>query len=146
MNIWAFVMLIGGGLFAGAVANFAWSRVPIWRAMPRAEFVTDFDKSIAVADKVQPALVVVAIVGAVGYALTSESTARGLAASAAVGFGITLVASLAILVPLQRRIIRFGAESDIIEGMRVKWFRGHLGRSVLSVTSFVLAAASAIAA
>jgi hypothetical protein len=118
MNIWTVVMLVGGGLFAGAVANFAWSRVPIWRAMPRAEFVTDFDKSIAVADKVQPALVIVTIVGAVGFALTSESTARGLAISAAAGFGITLLASLAILVPLQRRIISLGAQLETIEAMR----------------------------
>jgi hypothetical protein len=145
MNTWAVVMLVGGGLFAGAVANFAWSRVPIWRAMPRAQFVADFDKSIAVADKVQPALLGVTIVGAVGYALTSDSTARGLAISAAVGFAITLVASLAILVPLQRRIIALGGQSETIEEMRAQWFRGHLGRSMLSVISFVLAASAAVA-
>ena len=144
MNIWAIVMLVGGGLFAGAVANFAWSRVPIWRALPRALFLADFDKSIAVADKVQPALLVVTIIGAVGYAFTTDSTARVLAISAAVGFIVTLLASLAILVPLQRRIIALGPESQSVDGMRLQWFRGHLGRTVLSVVSFILAASSTV--
>ncbi len=145
MNAWAIVMLVAGGLFAGAVANFAWSRIPIWRAMPRAQFVTDFDKSIAVADKVQPALLLATIVGSVGFALTTDSTARLLAIFAAAGFAVTMVASVAILVPLQRRIIALGAESEAVEAMRVQWFRGHLGRSVLSIISFVLAASSAVA-
>lgn len=145
MNIWAIVMLVTGGLFAGAVANFAWSRVPIWRALPREEFVSDFDKSIAIADKVQPALLLLAIVGSLGYAITTDSTARVLAISAAIGFAITMVASLAILVPLQRRIIALGPESQSIESMRLQWFRGHLGRSLLSVISFLLAALAAVA-
>lgn len=145
MNTWAIVMLVAGGLFAGAVANFAWSRVPIWRKMPRAQFVSDFDRSIAVADKVQPALLSVTIVAALGFALTSESTARVLAILATAGFAVTMLASLAILVPLQRRIIALGAASEAVEGMRVQWFRDHLGRSVLSVVSLVLAASSAVA-
>jgi protein-L-isoaspartate O-methyltransferase len=145
MNVWAILMLVMGGLFAGAVANFAWSRVPIWRAMPRAQFVTDFAKSIAVADKVQPALLSLTIVGAVSFALTTDSTARLLAIGTAAGFTVTMLASLAILVPLQRRIIALGAESESIEAMRLQWFRGHVGRAVLSVVSLVLAAAAAVA-
>jgi hypothetical protein len=35
-EVWAAIMLIAGGLFAGGSATFAWSRVPIWRRMPRA--------------------------------------------------------------------------------------------------------------
>lgn len=145
MNIWAILMLVTGGLFTGAVANFAWSRVPIWRTMPGAHFVTDFDKSIAVADKVQPALLLVTIVGAVGFGLSTDATARVLALSAAAGFAVTMLASLVILVPLQRRIIALGPDSQSLEAMRLQWFRGHLGRSVLSVLSFVLAASSAVA-
>ena len=142
MNVWAVVMLVFGGLFAGAVVNFAWSRVPIWRAMPRAQFLTDFAKSITVADKVQPALLAVTIVAAVGFAFTTESTARILALSAAVGFAVTMLASLAVLVPLQRRIIALGAESESVDTMQLTWFRGHIGRSVVSTISLVLAAAA----
>jgi hypothetical protein len=142
MNVWAVVMLVFGGLFAGAVVNFAWSRVPIWLAMPRAQFLTDFAKSITVADKVQPALLAVTIVAAVGFAFTTESTARILALSAAVGFAVTMLASLAVLVPLQRRIIALGAESESVDTMQLTWFRGHIGRSVVSTISLVLAAAA----
>ena len=143
MTIWAIAMLVGGGLFAGAVANFAWSRVPIWRSMPPKHFITDFDKSIAVADKLQPAVLVVAIAGTIGFALTSNSSARVLSLLAMAGFVITLILSLTIMVPLQRRIIRLGPEASTLEAMTTKWFKGHLGRFVLSVLSFVLAAWSA---
>jgi hypothetical protein len=60
------------------------------------------------------------------------------------GFVGILVTSAAILVPLQRRIIRFEWPGDVIEGMRERWFRGHLGRSALSVLSFALAILAAI--
>ncbi len=49
-----------------------------------------------------------------------------------------VVVSVAVLVPLQRRIIAEApAERPDVEGMRTQWFRGHLGRSVLSMASFV---------
>jgi hypothetical protein len=50
-----------------------------------------------------------------------------------------LLASLAVLVPLQRRIIATpSAQAEDIEAMRLRWFSGNLGRSLLSVASFVL--------
>ena len=46
MEIFAALMLISGGLFAGGAATFAWSRVTIWRRMAVPEFVDDFDQTI----------------------------------------------------------------------------------------------------
>jgi hypothetical protein len=66
MIIWASLMLIAGGLFAGGAATFAWSRVPIWRRMPVHEFIGDFEETLRRTDKVQPALLVAAIVSAGG--------------------------------------------------------------------------------
>jgi hypothetical protein len=52
---------------------------------------------------------------------------------------LVLLASLAVLVPLQRRIIATpSAQAEDIEAMRLRWFSGNLGRSLLSVASFVL--------
>ncbi|HEV8564153.1 MAG TPA: hypothetical protein VGR41_04520 [Actinomycetota bacterium] len=52
-----------------------------------------------------------------------------------------LVASAAVLVPLQRRIIASSQEqAALVEEMRRRWFRGHLGRSALGIASFVLVA------
>jgi hypothetical protein len=144
MSTWASLMLIAGGLFAGGTATFAWSRVPIWRRMPVQEFIGDFEQTIRRTDKVQPALLVAAIVSAGGFALTAEGLARVLALVGAAGFVVTLAASLAILVPLQRRIVATPpAEAKAIEEMRTRWFRGQLGRSMLSAASFVAVAVAA---
>ena len=144
MSAWASVMMIAGGLFAGDAATFAWSRVPIWRRMPMQEFIGDFEETLRRTDKVQPALLVVAIISAAGFALTSDGSARLLASFGAAGFVVTLAASLAILVPLQRRIVATPpAKAKEIAEMRARWFRGHLGRSILAAASFVAVAVAA---
>jgi hypothetical protein len=137
-------MLIVGGLFAGGAATFAWSRVPIWRRMPAQEFIGDFEETLRRTDKGQPALLVAAIVSAAAFALTADGSARVLASVGAAGFVVTLAASLALLVPLQRRIVATApAEAGAIDKMRARWFRGNLGRSMLAVASFVAVAAAA---
>ena len=140
MSAWASLMLIAGGLFAGA-ATFAWSRMPIWRRMPVQGFVGDFEETLRRTDKVQPALLVAAIVSSGGFALTAYGSARVLALAGAAGFVVILAASIAILVSLQRRIVATPpAEAKAIDEMRVRWFRGHLGRSLLAAASFVAVA------
>jgi hypothetical protein len=138
-EIWAALMLVAGGLFAGGAATFAWSRVPIWRRMPPYEFVRDFEQTIRRTDKVQPALLLVAAVSAIGFAVTANGSARLFAALGAGSFILVLLASLAVLVPLQRRIIATSpAQSADIEAMRLRWFSNNLGRSLFSVASFAL--------
>ena len=139
MEIWAPLMVVVGGLFAGGAASFSWSRVPIWRAMPLADFGEDFSATIRRTDKVQPALLVTAIASGIGFALTvDERSARLLSWLGVTGFIVTLLASVAVLVPLQRRIISAApGQEAAIEEMRSRWFRGQLGRSVLSTLSFL---------
>jgi hypothetical protein len=144
MSALASLMLIAGGLFAGGTATFAWSRVPIWRRMPVQQFIGDFKETLRRTDKVQPALLVAAIVSATGFALTADGPARMLALVGAAGFIVTLAASIAILVPLQRRIVATPpAEVKAIDEMRARWFRGHLGRSTLAASAFVAVALAA---
>ena len=146
MNAWGAVAVVAGGLFAGGVLSFTWARVPIWRSMEVPRFLPDFAKTIDKADKVQPALLVIATVSAVGFAVSAEETARVLAVVGASGFGVTLIASLAILVPLQRHIIRTGNDpATPIDAMRRRWFQGHLGRTVLSLVSFASVATAVTA-
>lgn len=137
MNLWAAVMLVAAGLFAGGATSFAWSRVGIWRQMPVPEFIDDFAQTIHRTDKVQSALLLVAIVASVGFAATAEATARILALLGAGCLLATLLASVAVLVPLQRKIIR-STQPQPVESLRRRWFRGHLGRSALSVVAFVV--------
>ena len=144
MNVWAILMLVSGGLFSGGVTVFAWERVPVWRDLAVPRFKTEFATTIHMADRVQPALLVASIVTAAGFALTTSGAARTLAIVGLGGFVVTLVASAAVLVPLQRRIIASSQEqAAVVEVMRLRWFRGHLGRSALGVASFVLVAIAA---
>lgn len=144
-EVWAAIMLIAGGLFAGGSATFAWSRVPIWRRMPVSEFVSDFDQTIRRTDIVQPALAIVAAATGIAFAFTADGWARVFAVLGAGGFILVLLASLAVLVPLQRRIINTPlAQADDIEAMRLRWFGGNLGRSILSVASFALIVVAAV--
>jgi hypothetical protein len=146
-DLWGALMVIAGGLFAGGAATFAWSRVPIWRRMALPEFVRDFDQTIRWTDKVQPALLVVAAISGLAFAFTADGGGRWLALMGAVGVTVVLLASLAVLVPLQRRIIAAPAsEAADLEAMRTRWFSGNLGRSVLAVASFILLAVATIAA
>jgi hypothetical protein len=145
VSIWSIIMVSAGGLFAGGAATFAWSRVPIWRTMPTAAFVDDFARTISRTDKVQPTLLIVAIVASAGVAATHAGLSRVLALVGAVGFLVVLIASLAVLVPLQRRIIS-SPDSEALGEMRERWFGGNLGRSTLSVIAFVATAVAASAA
>ncbi len=144
MSVWGALMVIAGGLFAGGAATFAWSRVPIWRRMPALAFVDDFSQTISRTDKAQPALLVFVIATSIGFAITHDGPPRVLALIGAAGFVAVLVASLAVLVPLQRRIIDRTA-TEAVDETRERGFRGNLGRSSLSVIAFVATAAGASA-
>jgi len=144
MNAWATMMILAGGLFAGGVTTFAWSHIPLWREMPPPRFVPDFAQTIRRADKVEPALLLTAIVSATAFASTAGSAAAVLALFGAGGFLTTLIGSAVALVPLQRRILTASPhQSDAIDRMRMRWFGGHLGRSALSVVSFIAVALAA---
>jgi Domain of unknown function (DUF1772) len=144
MNVWAFLMLVSGGLFAGGVSALAWDRIPAWRSMPVAEFRRDFAGVVQKADRVQPGLLVAAIVASFGFGLTDPGTARILALIGASGFMATLIGSVAVLVPLQRRMIASSSlEGGALERMRHRWFRGHVARTLVGIASFLLVASAA---
>ena len=144
MDVWANLMLIAGGLFAGGSATFAWSRVPIWRRMALPEFLRDFSQTLHWTDKVQPALLVVAAASAAAYAIAADGTAGTLAWVAVAGFVLTLIGSVTYMVPLQRRIVASSpGDADAVEPMRLRWFRANLGRSALATAAFVVTALAA---
>ena len=144
MNVWAILMLVFGGLFTGGATAFLWERVPAWRRMEPSEFRNDFADAIHKADRIQPALLVGAIVATIGFALSATGSARTLALIGAAGFMVTLIASGAVLVPLQRRIIASSPpQAATLEPMRRRWILGHLGRSVTGVAAFLVASAAA---
>lgn len=142
MYIITTLMLVCGGLFAGSTLTIAWNRIPAWKRMPIPEFKEDFGRTIDVADRTQPLLLILTIIATVLYGLSRSGPEATIAFAAAAGFCVILVVSLATLVPLQRRM-RAETEPSLINAMRPVWMVRHTGRTALSILSFVLLAVAA---
>jgi anthrone oxygenase-like protein len=138
MTRWSVFMLVASGLFAGGTVVAA-TRIPSWLRMPLAQFRPDFARVIAVADKVQPALLLLALSATVVFAFRVEAGARWAASASAAGLVVIMAASGAVLVPMQRRIIGGEDPAEVMSAQRIRWVRGHLGRSAIAVLSFTLA-------
>ena len=144
---WALPMMISGGLFVGGGVSIAWERVPVWRETDLPQFRSVFAHTLRRVDRLQPALLAACLASTIGFAASADGLARTLAASAAAGFFIVLVGSLAWLVPLQRQLAAPGTEqqpSAYVQGLRSQWFRGHLIRTVLALALFILAGIAAV--
>jgi hypothetical protein len=120
---WAIVL--ANGLFAfGTLAAALRSRA--WTAMDAADFKRDFARTIAVADRVQPALAAATVAGIVASLTTSDALETRYAVGAAVTLVTVIALSVAILVPLQRRIIDLTESSDVTVRLRLRWIRAML--------------------
>jgi hypothetical protein len=101
-------MLLSGGLFAGGVSSIAWEPIPAWRATDLSQFRAGFAHTLRRVDRLQPALLVVCVGSTIGFASSAGGAARTLAALAAGGLLLVLVGSVAVLVPIQRRLVACG--------------------------------------
>jgi Domain of unknown function (DUF1772) len=141
MTVLASVALVNCALFSAGASYVAWVRIPAWRRMSWQEFQSDFARLIRRADLVQPALLVGCLAATVGRTLGSSGTARALSVVAAAGLILILAGSVAVLVPLQRRLIRPGhADLDTLR----RWHRGHLARASVAWTCFALLVVAAV--
>lgn len=138
------------GVFAGSVTTLAWNRVRAWTTMPDDLFVQDFDQTIRVADKFQPALLVAALVFMIGVTLTTHGTAQALSIVSIGAQLLILLLSVTILVPLQRRLIAAhrnkAADITTLHAMRARWCTGHIGRSIVSVVMLLVVVVTACVA
>lgn len=138
-------MLISGGLFAGGVASIAWERLPAWRATGLADFLVAFAHTLRRVDRLQPALLVVCLVSTIGFAVDADGPARTAALVAVAGFLAILVGSVALLVPVQRRLVASGTELPPLEAERLRnlWVHGHVIRTVVALAALVFAVVAA---
>jgi hypothetical protein len=105
---WAIAMLFSGGLFVGGLVAIAWERIPAWRASDLVDFRTGFAHTLRRMDRRQPALLVVCLGSTIGFASSTGGAARTLAGLAAGDLLVVLVGSVALLVPIQRRLVASG--------------------------------------
>jgi hypothetical protein len=95
-----------GGLFAGGVMSIAWERAPAWRSTRISEFRVGFAHTLRRVDRLQPALLAISLVSALGFAFTTADAARTLAVLAAAGFLLILMGSVACWCRSRRRSSR----------------------------------------
>jgi Anthrone oxygenase len=138
-GLWATVMVVSGRLFAGGVMSIAAERVPTWRRTPLPDFRVGFAQTLRRVDRLQPALLSVCLASTIGFVVTAAGAARTLAVVAAAGFLLILIGSVAWLVPIQRTL-KAGAELPpaAVEGLRARWLRGHLVRTIVGVALFIV--------
>ena len=144
-DVWATAMVVTGGLFAGGVTSIALERVPAWRRAPIAEFRSEFAQTLRRVDRLQPALLSISLVSTIGFAVAAAGAARTLAVIAAAGFVLILAGSVVWLIPIQRTL---KSDSElpvaVADGLRERWFRGHLARTVVGVALFVVAVVATV--
>lgn len=134
-----FIMIICSGLFTGGVLTITWGRLSVWKKMNSQSFKEDFGHTIRITDKLQPILLVSTILSAGIFSFSQDGIERVLIWAAAGGFALTFLASITILVPLQKRIL---ASTESPTHMYAEWQQGHVGRTVLSLLSFFALALS----
>jgi hypothetical protein len=136
-------MVISGGLFAGGVVTIAWERVPAWRRMQLADFRVGFAHTLRRVDRLQPALLLICLASTTGFAVSATGAERALAMFAAAGFLLILVGSVVWLIPIQR-MVTSGSQLPAadVNGLRTRWLRGHLIRTVAAVALFIVVVAA----
>jgi Domain of unknown function (DUF1772) len=140
IELWTVAMMVSGGLFAGGLVSIAWERVPAWRTERVSNFRQGFAHTLRRVDRLQPALLTICIVSAIGFALTAGGTARFLAFLAAAGFVLILIGSVTWLVPIQRTLKGGDVPGPEVQRLRARWLRGHVVRTAAGLALFVLAA------
>jgi hypothetical protein len=145
-EIWSIVMVISGALFIAGVLPIAYERAPVWREADDVTFRTEFARTLRRVDRLQPALLLISLIGAVGFAVSGGGTARILAVAAALCLVAVLIGSGLALVPIQRRLIDPGTNLSTAEAgrLRGRWLKGHLIRTVVSLLAFVLLVVAAV--
>lgn len=124
----------------------AWERIPAWRATDLSQFRAGFAHTLRRVDRLQPALLVVCVGSTIGFASSAGGAARTLAALAAGGLLLVLVGSVAVLVPIQRRLVASGPAplAATLEQLRTRWLGGHLVRTAGALVCFALVIVAAV--
>jgi hypothetical protein len=145
-EVWSIAMLISAGLWTAGVVPIAWERAPAWRAADVASFRVEFAHTIQRMDRLQPPLLLVSLIASVGFAVSASGTAAVLAGLAATSFVAVLIGSVAVLVPIQRRLVDPGSglTAADVERLRTRWLDGHLIRTVVALVAFALLVVAAV--
>jgi hypothetical protein len=145
-HIAGWLMIAFGGLFAGGILIVAVERVNLWRRMPVDQYVVDFRRSLYRVDPLLPIMGMLSGVGAVVFALTSDSYPAVLAWIGAALIAVIMIASIALAEPINSKFRRLpeGQAPQGVEQLRRTWRRFHWARTIVALSALAcLAAATA---
>src|SRR5262245_4430115 len=144
-TLWGVAMVVASGLFAGGLMAIAWERTPVWKSASIPDFRATFSGTLRRVDRLQPALLTISLVSAIGFAVTASGDARVIAIVVVVDSFFILVGSIVWLVPIQRALASTSElPTDGADRMRVRWLHGHLIRTAAGIGLFVLAVLAAV--
>jgi anthrone oxygenase-like protein len=133
------VMLVPAAIWAGIIVCYAVERVNLWRRMPLNQYGVDFRRSLHRVDPLQPILLIVAAAGTVWFALTASDEASTFAWLGIVGLAIVMVSSIVIAEPMNSRFRKLpeGELPPDADGLRARWERFHLVRTVVAMATLI---------
>jgi hypothetical protein len=131
----AWVMLVFGGLFSGAILIVAVERVNLWRRMPVEQYAVDLRRSLYRLDPLIPIMGTLSGLAAVVFALHSADRAAMLAWIGVALIVVIMVASIALAEPMNSKFRRLpeGQAPEGVERLRIAWRRFHWARTVVAL-------------
>jgi Domain of unknown function (DUF1772) len=132
-------MLVGTGLWAGAIMGIAVDRCSIWPRMSLEEYVVDFRRHLRRMDPLMPILGVIGMVGSILLAVKTTGGTAGWAVGAAVLIGVVILGSVTIAEPInfQFRRLPMGTAPKSAERLLRNWRRFHRVRCAVAIAATI---------
>lgn len=133
------LMIVPAAIWAGIIVCYAVERVNLWARMPIEQYVVDFRRSVYRADPLSPILAILALVGAVIFALTAGGLASTLAWVGAVLIVVVVAGSIAFSERINSEF-RKREEGDAPPQaalLRERWRTLHMIRTVPTIVALV---------
>jgi len=144
VQVGTWLMLVSGGLWAGAILIFTVERTNLWARMSIEQYTVDFRRSLYRVDPLLPALGVISCGGAAVFALGSHGRAQLLGWISLALVAAVILCSIVIAEPINSKFRRL-AEGQVpvgAEQYRARWRRFHAIRGVLALIGFACMAAA----
>jgi len=133
----AWLMVLFGGLFGGAILMVAVERVSLWRRMSTEQYVVDFRRSLYRLDPLMPILGVLSALAAVVFAIGTDGRPAVLAWIGVGLIAVIMVASITLAEPMNSKFRKLpeGQAPEGVEQLRTAWRRFHFARTAVALAA-----------
>ncbi|WP_285032722.1 DUF1772 domain-containing protein [Mycolicibacterium sp. lyk4-40-TYG-92] len=134
-QMFAWVMIVFGGLFTGAIFIVAIERVNLWQRMPVEQYAVDFRRSLYRLDPLIPILGLISMMGALAFAVGSQGRSAVFAWVGIAFICVIMIASIVRAEPMNSKFRKLpeGQAPEGIEQIRTAWRRFHWARTAVAL-------------